>query len=409
MSYDLKIAAYNKIEQGQLQEFLATKELVINSGSIERNNLIISSEKKSSMDKMIMDIIPVINVEDIDEIFASVVLSPKWIYNIIIPESSSKSCIKKGMDLSKFIAEVCSGAAYDTREDKIIYPKGKPKRYEVSGIDERINVINMKWFIPLSKVDANIIKIFLENLKRICPEVMPEKYGDYEPLKNRLEKGEGHRFIDYLMGKKEEGQSIYFKGKKPCFSGSFDFPYEGFNKIKPDKAGCISSIKLSFDYGACEYDARWIEVFITLFEKLSVKLNAVYAMAYVEENVIVKKNGNLYYDSKCKDYLIPSYNWWIGIPKPPMWLSWFGKPYIKQLEKYLKNYTYSKYEEGLYLVASPKPVIKEELEALFPKLPQQLLAHREIIKKVISHNSDGSEVVFWDHQDFVAECVPEII
>lgn len=179
--------------------------------------------------------------------------------------------------------------------------------------------------------------------------------------------------------------------------------------MKPDKAGCISSIKLSFDYGACEYDARWIEVFTTLFEKLSVKLNAVYAMAYVEQNVIVKKNGNLYYDSKSKDYLIPSYNWWIGIPKSPMWLSWFGKPYIKELEKYLKDYTYSKYEEGLYLVASPKPVIKEELETLFPKLPQQLLAHRELIKKVISHNSDGSEVVFWDHQDFVAECIPEII
>lgn len=409
MSYDFKIAAYNKIEQGLLQEFLATKEVVINSGSIERNNLIISSEKEISTDKMIMDIMPIINVEDIDEIFASVVLAPKWIYNITIPESSSKKCIKKGMDLAKFIAEACIGAAYDTREDKLIFPKGKPKRYEFKAVEERTNVINMEWFMPLIKVDINMMKVFFESLKRICPEAMPEKYGDYEPLRNRFENGQEHRFIEYILERKEEGQDIYFKGKKPCFSGSIYFPYEASNQIKPDKAGCISSIKLSFDCGACEYDARWIEVFTTLFEKLSVKLNAVYAMAYVEENVIVKKNGNLYYDSKCKDYLIPNYNWWIGIPKPPMWLSWFGKPYIKELEKYLKEYTYSKYEEGLFLVASPKPVIKEELEGLFPKLPQQLLAHRELIKKVISHNSDGSEVVFWDYQDYIAECIPEMI
>lgn len=223
MSYDLKIAAYNKIEQEQLQEFLATKGLVINSGSIERNNLIISSEKKSSMDKMIMDVIPIINVEDIDEILASVVLAPKWIYNITIPENSSKSCIKKGMDLSKFIAEACSGAAYDTREDKIIFPKGKPKRYEVSGIAKRINVINMKWFIPLSMVDANTIKVFLESLNSICPESMPEKYGDYEPLKNRLEKGEEHRFIDYLMEKRKKVKISILKERNRAFQVLFIF------------------------------------------------------------------------------------------------------------------------------------------------------------------------------------------
>lgn len=399
MSYDFHIAASDRLDSKRLQDFLQQQGLLADDGSFERNNFLIYKPIKGEKQAIcVCDVSQVIDPLDLDEVFATVVLAPKWFYRLCVPEATAKGDTAKVMNVAKCIAESCRGAVYDPQEEKVLFPKGQPKRYLAPSTDERINVIEMKWFLPPFQATSTIWKDLMRILRAICPEALPQRYGDYEPLQYKLQPGTEDQFYEFIQGEMQAGGLLFFKAKSPCFGGSIGFPTRTYRLEKNEQH--VVSISLCFDARAC-VDARWSKVLSSLFVELSKSMAAVYAMAYVDENIILKKGGHLYYNSSYKTYPLLNSPQWVGIPKLPMWLNWFGRPYIAEVAPALAGYTVLETQQGIFLQMGNQPKTLNELQMDFPKLPERLLAHREYELMA------NGQICGWKYQDFFAEYIPE--
>lgn len=368
VSYDFKIATNARFTEQQLRNFINSIQNVSIESS-DMNHILIGRKVN---DKVIhsfsCDINNIVDLDDVDEVFTEIVLSPKWLYEISVPSSSTKIDICFAKKLSEFIANECKGAAFDPQLEKIIFPKGKIKRYLTPSVEERINVIEFRWFISVNSLTNDTITNFISTIKKILPEALPNRYGEYEPLQYKLDKLEN--FTECIIENKSKGDTVFFKSTSPCFGGSIS---TSFNKFKPDNVKLTSQFSLSFDARPFEKDSNWNDVLVNLFIQLSIKLNAYYAMGYVEENIIAKRNSK-WYDGYCKTYSLPPLKWWNGIPNSPMWLNWYGKPYIQEVEHSFLNSKILKFDSGFFFKNKEFPATLGNLKGSFPKISENLLA-----------------------------------
>ena len=364
MSYDYRVVSSNKVTQKQLNKFII---LLGNYKFDVYNNQIVF--KRLSGDEYLFsfscDCNCINDLEDIDDFFTEIVLSPKWSYELSVPYNSDKLDINNAKRFSEFIATNCNGAVYDPQLDKVIFPKSKIRRYTSSLDDNRINVINLYWFIPGKSLSNNTIKDFLNIVKKYLPEAIPKRYGDYEPLQHKFDGFDN--FIDYVI--KSSGDMVFFKSTSPCYGGYIS---TSSGKLKYDTAKLISKFSLTFDARAFEKNENWNDTLINLFINLSIKLKAFYSMGFVEENIIAKRNS-IGYDGFSKRYSLPPLNWWVGIPNSPMWLNWFGKPYAKEIEINLSKFTIIEFDSGIFYKTADFPIILKKIKK-YPKIPLKLLA-----------------------------------
>ena len=64
---------------------------------------------------------------------------------------------------------------------------------------------------------------------------------------------------------------------------------------------------------------------------------------------------------------------WAGFPWDPSWLAWFGRPYADRLRASLADQIDRETARGFLLRVGALPVARDELRAVFPRLPPELL------------------------------------
>ena len=243
-------------------------------------------------------------VDDLAESLAAAVLAPRWLVTVSAP---SRDPARK---LARKLAKVHDGAAYDPQEDAVFYPRGTPKRV-ASQKPAKTSIVRLEWFVPADRW-PDAAATLVQTVTRRCPEALPTRYGNFEPLQERFDEPEA--FVRFL----EAGQAFWF-ASRPSFGGHADPPENG-----PGELG------LDFDWRVLEADPRWREAIAGLFAGLASALGAVYAEGWVEPGWYVSRTNRLSIAAgrKTREPALTR-GAFPGLPAQPAWLTWFGGEYCE--------------------------------------------------------------------------------
>lgn len=278
-------------------------------------------------------------------------------------------------ELSCHIARVCRGAAYDLNRDIIIWPKKSYKRFAKDSREERIELISLDWFIRDMFQVNKLVRIFLGLVSKYCVEALPKRFGTHEPFQYRY--SASNEFIEMCdnLNKDINTKFLFWNANSPCFGGSIIFP-DRRKSVRPRGAYPCIKISLSFDGRAILYDNRWLHVLVGMFTKIATALNAFYGAGYTTKNVIAKNNSVLF-DAKSEESPLVKSKDWVGLPEKPVWLSWYGEPYMELVKNYLKKHKTTIYPKGILLKLNDDPFDIERLEKNI-HLPKNLMVSYDV-------------------------------
>jgi hypothetical protein len=315
-----------------------------------------------------------VEAEDLPESLAAAVLAPRFLIELSTPAAATTAARKRALKQACALAERFRGAVYDPQEDAVVWPRRAAKRWAAPAAEERIRVVDLDWYLP-GRPDAELAARLLGLLRAACPEALPRRYGDHEPLQHRLEDGD-RGFVDFWRAQAEiaHGAMFFWKGQAPCFDGSVSFcdaRTESPNEYPigiPGTRRC-TRISLDFDGRALHAEPRWSEAVVALFERVARATGAVYAAGTVVRNVICRRA--LGYDDRSEKLPLPI-SWFAGLPPIPTWLAWFGAPYAPLVADALRGHA-EPAADGTYLYrGGPEPMDVDQLAGRFPALPAQL-------------------------------------
>lgn len=377
MSIDLEIITSSRPEHTHLQEFVSSREHFGIQGELftGQGSLVITRRMKTRTLWSFNVYGPFrVELDDLNDMVLGHVLAPRWLLKISVPIAAPKVDFSAARALARHLADRCKGVVYDPQIGAIVWPKGKRKRHTPPAGRYRIRLIRLKWFVSPSESSLKTARLFLDVLRKTCPEAVPLRFGTYEPFQGRLEEGDDEPLLRIWVeeSKAPYGGSLYFKSRSPCFGGTVSYP-DPRDVHKPEDSGRALKLGLDFDGRALHGDIRWCEAIALLFVEMARGLRAFYAAGYVERDVIAGRGGALY-DGRSESYPMPRGRWWFGIPPAPTWLAWFGVPYRKEVELFLPESCVTNTPEGILARFGQEPVDLDELRDVFPKLPTSLLA-----------------------------------
>ena len=378
MSFDLEIVTSAKFDATQLAAFFSSYQdfQLIRSHENESNVLVMRDTALKANPSFTIDGPFRVEPDDLEDEIIARTLHPQWLMQVSIPAGATKLDLKVALELSRFIADGCQGSVYDPQEGKVVWPRGKGKRYVAPSKEERIRLIGFDWFLPTSQRSNTTASIILQILRRTCPEALPTRFGTFEPFQYRLESGDDEPFLRMwnVCRDVEFGDSFYWKSKSPFYGGGVAFP-DWRDTFRPPGVERAVNISLRIDGRAIHSDNRWCETVVTLFWAIALRLRAFYAMGYVQRDVIARRN--IWFDGKSENSPMLEGRWWLGLPPTPTWLSWFGGGYAQEVASSLSGFAPAITANGILLRLGADPMDRDQLASLFPILPQALIAQKE--------------------------------
>lgn len=312
-----------------------------------------------------------VEIDDLEEQVIASVLDPHWLTQISVPAAASKTDLKLAKQLAIHIAETYNGSVYDPQLDQVVWPRKTHRRFVAPTQEERIRLVGLDWYLPYVQSSPETAKLLLQTLRRLCPEALPTRFGTFEPLQHRMDQnGESFLSVWEEVSRVEYGDMFFWKSKSPFYGGHISFP----DQREPSKVGAKRAIHMSIDIDgrALDTEPAWCETVVKLFGELARKLRAFYGLGYVQRNVIARRTILL--DGKSEGSPTLPGGWWLGLPPAPTWLAWFGAGYRNALEESLNDRQSLNTPEGILLRLGDTPLDRDQLNGIFPVLPQSLFA-----------------------------------
>lgn len=313
-----------------------------------------------------------IDPDDLDEPLAAAVLAPRWLVEISVPAGAPKKEAREATAAAREIAERFEGAIYDPQVGAVVWPRGKQARFQAPAAEQRIRLVQLEWFLPVAAGETpGAARALLATLRRRLAEAMPRRFGPFEPLEGRLDRDGDEAFAGAWAraAAVEHGETLFWKAASPCFGGAASFP-DRRERFRPAGAGRAVRLSTSLDGRALHGDPRWREAAVDLFVALARRLEAFYAAGYVERRVIARR-GAVWYDGESESVGLQRSRWWLGCPRVPTWLAWFGGPLAARLGSLPGA---RPLPGGLLFRAGNEPLDRDELSGRFLALPADILA-----------------------------------
>ena len=325
MSYDLTIATSEEPSRQQIEAWAAEKGLVVNMEDGASSLIIEKSTGRGDRFVCNVDGPHSAEPDDFADEVAAACLAPRWMMQVSVPYSSAKVNFSHARSLARFLAEQNQGAAYDPQEDALIWPRGSGKRVPARTESEVTSSISLEWFLPPSRWDSAPERM-LRAVRRLCPEALPTRYGQWEPLQHRFDPKRPDEFVRFVL-ETEDGDAFWF-ASRPSFGGSCFAPHAEKYAQPDEEPQRIAHLELDFDGGVIASDARWCDAVVDLFVTVAAETGAFFAAAQVEPGWIVSRNNRLSADAGTDsgEHFLRR-RLWQGLPPVPVWLSWFGEPY----------------------------------------------------------------------------------
>ena len=168
-------------------------------------------------------------------------------------------------------------------------------------------------------------ELLLDLIKRHCPEALPARYGEFEPLQHRFDLDHPEVWTEFVV---ENDDMVFWFASRPSFGGTSNGPRAAKYAKPDDEPYRIGHLEVSFDGAVVAEDARWREAVVELFGSVASATQAFYGAAQVETGWIVSRNNRIWADARTDtaEHFLRG-RLWQGHPPIPVWLSWFGPPY----------------------------------------------------------------------------------
>jgi len=376
VSYDLRVATYEKPGQAHLDSWLGDRQSFRVEGSLEEGGLWATRNRGKRFEPSfeMSSPTPILDPEDIDEELAESTVAPRWFAEISAPYGLPDQDYAAAKSFAKYLAEECRGAAFDPQTEQVLWPPKSRKRVDVPSTPELIRVVHLKWFFDEETMaDTAMPQEMLRLLRVHLREAEPTRYGEYEPPRRRFEEEGEEGFKGFWQDVRSQPlNSFFWKAKASCFGGHVILPSKW---AKPEDGRAAGDIEISLDGRVLQRDDAYRTAAVYLFRAMATRLGAFYAAAYVERDVEARR-GTLWYGPS-SEFISLMGKAWQGLPREPVWISYFGPEYIEQMGPALSEYETLEVGKGRLLRLAELPSDRDELKDRFPSFPGHLLAPPE--------------------------------
>ncbi|MFW6773367.1 hypothetical protein ACOACO_03710 [Nocardioides sp. CPCC 205120] len=313
-----------------------------------------------------------IDADDVPSEVDVAVLSVSYRYDILV-EGSAAADIPHAVRFARRLARHCGGAVLDLQTDEMWAPAGT-RTVERPQRESRIRAVDLGWYCLREDFAAEPAEVFIAAAERLLPEALPQRFGDYEPLRGKLAKVGASGFITAW---READWALFTSGSPPCTGGYLE---SGGDRGAREP---FWSMSLTFLADPLE-EPGWRSAVRRLFTALASDLPAFYATAEVTAGHIWS-GRSLMSDSATEQRISPLRNErWLGLSPVPAWWTWFGAHY-RDAAASLPQDRVTQYSSGLMYEASDSPRRGVELKALDQWVPADLFA-------CVEPGYDGSEL-----------------
>lgn len=391
MSYNWDIVTAFKPEPENIREFLVRYTQLVPVGELGQPDMFI----RNVINAEAFTIYGPWNADDEDVPKATLGYLPdiRYLTEITVPLACEATLQEQAMDLAVYLAEMGRGVVWDPQKNELVYAaKRLARRTEDDRLFQlreglarlidrglgdvnrrhRADVLSMELFFLRNLESSRFFQDLIEFLRKSRPEVLPRRFGLQKPLDGRVIRNDYGEFISSAVNALERGEMLFFRATPPCISGVIS------GSRHADSGRGHIQLELSFDCRPLYRDRRTCDGVAGLMVTIARLFRAIYGGAFVMQRCIIS-NGSYGFDSRSEYWNpMPMGDEWIGIPEPPMWLSWFGGPYKDLVAPALQDFDHEDYEEGSFLRISPKPLTRCQLRKRatrggWPLIPSRLV------------------------------------
>ena len=379
MSRDLLVATHDQPSATVVTELLQARDRYAAQGTLQApasNVLVTRMSRADACPAFTVDGPHHVEAEDLPELLAATVLSPRYLVEISCPAAATSGDRALAKKIAKQLAVDLRGAVYDPQPDALVWPKKRRRDYAAPSGKQRIRLVTLVWYVRHGQ--AELVVDLLRSLRAACPEALPRRYGDYEPLQHRMTPDDDAHFVAFWrkLEARETRKMFFWKAQSPCFGGGASFPDQRENYPSGQPVGIpgatrCTRIDMDFDGRALHGDARWSSAVANLLRAVAKRLGAFYAAGYVRRDVIAKRS--LWFDDETETLAIP-FSDFTGLPAKPTWLAWFGPCYAPHVTGHVQGCAEPQSGGAWFFQGGPEPMDADELAGRFPPLPRRLIA-----------------------------------
>jgi hypothetical protein len=215
MSYDLGLWTVNPVPATAIRKLMPGAKISDTRVELAGNGWLVVIEHSAKVE-----------LEDIPDEVMAAFPGITWLNSVNIEPISAPSTTKaKIKNVLKTLAKEFDGVVEDPQTDTIIFPSGAKRfRPVAQEIDSRVATLNLNyWFTESPLRTRQGRELLIGYLVRHLPEVLPRRYGLYEPPSEKWEIGGKTAFLDFLDRQAPDSMVVTYTSR-PC--AGFDlFPY----------------------------------------------------------------------------------------------------------------------------------------------------------------------------------------
>jgi hypothetical protein len=290
-----------------------------------------------------------IEAEDLPDEVTAAVLGVTHLFEITV-EGSAAVDIPHAVRFARRLAQALGGVVVD-QQAAGVWSKGALRRAVKPDRGQRVNVINLEWYCRRGSIGSDVGTRYLAICRRLLPEALPRRFGEYEPFQGKLEEAGDEGFAQAW---RDATSLLFFAASSPCLSGAM---WAGPNEQRPRP---VWLMKLDFHYQPLA-DERWRDAVRRLFVAIAEEYDAFYASAEVTRGNIW--NGrSMWSDGRTEWSINPArHDGWKGLPPYPVWWAWYGEPYRTLVDGRLVGGVVTDHANSLHHRLAEEPEDRDEL------------------------------------------------
>lgn len=369
MSYDLQVITKRQPRASDLAAFVEASEATLQAeGTFKRGGLVVVSDSAGAT--LEIDGPNRVETEDLPDSVNGAIGRSGWLVELSLEPSSD---VTWPQALASHLSRAADGVVYDPQLDAVTWPAGWRPRDSQTGA-ETIDQVELTWCFRRPSDLGLLARQILVLLASHCPEALPKRYGDYEPLQHRFDGEQAvDNFVAFWTAAAEEWIGLFgWSASRPCFGGSASI--SSLRRYPPDSPRAWVRLSLTFDRRPFARELAFTDRIVRLFTELA-SLGAIYAAAWVERGIEYRR-GRPWANAMTETGPMPRADAWVGLPPSPTWLAWFGRPYSAAVRPVVAGLIDEERDGGILLRLGAEPKDADELAAAFPPLPSHLLARR---------------------------------
>ncbi len=291
-----------------------------------------------------------VEAEDVPDEVTAAVLGVTHLFEITV-EGSAAADIPHAVRFARRLAQTLGGGVVD-QQTAGVWAKGAERQAVKPDRGQRVSVIRLEWYCRRESIGSDVGSRYLAICRRLLPEALPRRYGEYEPLQEKLDVSGDEGFAQAW---RDATMLLSFTAASPCLSGSIG---AGPNDERP---GPVWHMSLDFHYQPLADDPRWREAVRRLFVAVAEEFGAFYASAEVTRGNIW--NGrSMWSDGTTEWSITPARrDGWMGLPPYPVWWAWYGGPYQALVDGRLVGGVVTDHPSGLHHLLAEEPADRDEL------------------------------------------------